>query len=78
MPPASSFTDVAPVEVDTDQWCKAIASFGGRYATIVAKHVCGFTIWPTKAALPHKNFSFGEKEGGGRVAGEGGEGNHHL
>ena len=40
VPPAATFNDKAPAEVDTDQWCKAIASFGGKYATIVAKHVC--------------------------------------
>lgn len=44
--------------MDTDQWCQAIASFGGKYATIVAKHVCGFTIWPTAAALPARNMTY--------------------
>ena len=58
VPPASAFNDVAPERVDTDQWCSAIASFGGRYATIVAKHVCGFTIWPTQAVLSARNFTY--------------------
>ncbi|KAJ3471967.1 hypothetical protein NLG97_g11405 [Lecanicillium saksenae] len=26
----------------------AVKSFGGKYATLVAKHNCGFTTWPTK------------------------------
>eukprot|EP00729_Bicosta_minor_P010054 gene10054-18971_t len=39
VPAASVFNDAAPEKVDTDQWCGAIASFGGTYATIVAKHV---------------------------------------
>lgn len=51
VPAASVFNDAAPEKVDTDQWCGAIASFGGTYATIVAKHVCGFAIWETEASL---------------------------
>ena len=51
VPPVTAFTDVAPAVPDTDGWCEAIAAYGGKYATIVAKHVCGFTIWPTRARL---------------------------
>eukprot|EP00039_Didymoeca_costata_P003983 m.70841 g.70841 ORF g.70841 m.70841 type:complete len:699 (+) comp12173_c0_seq1:61-2157(+) len=58
LPASSVFTNAAPKKPDTDQWCKAIASFGGKYATIVAKHVCGFAIWPTKARLPAINFTY--------------------
>ena len=58
VPPVSMFNDVAPPQVNTDQWCRAIASFGGKYATIVAKHVCGFTIWPTEAHIKDRNFSY--------------------
>jgi hypothetical protein len=58
VPAASVFNDAAPAVVDTDQWCKAIASFGGKYATIVAKHVCGFAIWHTSASLPGRNFTY--------------------
>ena len=31
VPPATTFTNVAPETVDTDGWCNAIASFGGKY-----------------------------------------------
>ena len=48
VPDAAKFNEVAPPVIDTDQWCNAIASFGGKYATIVAKHMCGFAIWDTK------------------------------
>ena len=52
VPPPSTYTSRAPTaSLDTDQWCAAIASFGGKYATLVAKHVCGFAIWPTNASL---------------------------
>ena len=47
-PPAATFNDLVPTAADTDQWCQAIASFGGRWATLVAKHECGFALWPTK------------------------------
>jgi hypothetical protein len=39
VPPASTFTDAAPELVDTDQWCKAIASFGGKQVhRLFARH----------------------------------------
>lgn len=66
VPPASLFDQVAPETVNTDQWCNAIASFGGKYATIVAKHVCGFAIWPSKATLPARNFTYDYKVADGR------------
>ena len=52
--------------MNTDQWCRAIASFGGKYATIVAKHVCGFAIWPTQAGLPGRNWTYEYKVPHGR------------
>ena len=40
-PNASVFLDHVPKRVDTEQWCEAVASFGGKWATLVAKHeVC--------------------------------------
>jgi alpha-L-fucosidase len=49
-PPASVFNDHVPLgDVQTDQWCEALASAGAKYSVLVAKHECGFTIWPTKA-----------------------------
>lgn len=35
--------------LDTDAWLAAAASFGARYAVLVADHMTGFTLWPTKA-----------------------------
>jgi alpha-L-fucosidase len=42
----------AALDAATEGWAASIAAFGGRYATLVAKHVCGFAIWPTNASLP--------------------------
>ena len=47
---AESFNARLPAIPNTDQWCQAIASFGGRWGTLVAKHECGFCLWPTKAS----------------------------
>lgn len=49
VPPASKFIEGTPTKANTDQWCEAIASFGGKYATYVVKHVCGFLVWPSNA-----------------------------
>ncbi|OBT50775.1 hypothetical protein VE04_08343 [Pseudogymnoascus sp. 24MN13] len=38
-----------PALINTDQWMESITALGGKYATLVAKHNCGFTIWPTKS-----------------------------
>ena len=35
---------VSPQVAQTDQWCEAISSFGGKWATLVAKHECGFAL----------------------------------
>ncbi|KAM3510810.1 hypothetical protein MY11210_005531 [Beauveria gryllotalpidicola] len=48
VPPRSLFD---PAQLDTDQWMEAIKSLGGKYATLVAKHNCGFTTWPTKVSF---------------------------
>ena len=40
-----------PEQLDTDQWMETVRSFGGKYATLVAKHNCGFTTWPTKVTF---------------------------
>jgi hypothetical protein len=56
VPPASIFLDNTPTKADTDQWCQAIASFGGKYATMVVKHECGFLIWPSNASSG--NFTY--------------------
>lgn len=45
-----------PTLINTDQWMESITALGGKYATLVAKHNCGFTIWPSKVEFPtHDN-----------------------
>jgi alpha-L-fucosidase len=34
--------------VDVDQWLDIAASFGARYAVLVADHTSGFLLWPSK------------------------------
>lgn len=59
VPAPSIFNDnLAPIS-QTDQWCKAVSSFGGKYATLVAKHLCGFTLWPTAARSGNFTYSYG-------------------
>ncbi|OBT73548.1 hypothetical protein VF21_07195 [Pseudogymnoascus sp. 05NY08] len=41
-----------PALINTDQWMESITALGGKYATLVAKHNCGFTIWPSKVEFP--------------------------
>lgn len=41
-----------PGKLDTDQWMDAAASLGAKFATLVAKHNCGFATWPTEATFP--------------------------
>lgn len=43
--PETSLFD--PALLNTDQWMDAIATIGGKYATLVVKHNCGFTLWPS-------------------------------
>ena len=37
-----------PTLLNTDQWMDTITALGAKYATLVAKHYRGFTIWPSK------------------------------
>lgn len=46
-----------PKLVDTDQWMDSIEAMGGKYATLVAKHNCGFTTWPTKVQFDLRDGS---------------------
>jgi hypothetical protein len=34
--------------LSTDAWLDAAVSFGARYAVLVADHMTGFTLWPTR------------------------------
>lgn len=36
-----------PTLLNTDQWMDSITASGAKYATLVAKHNCGFTTWPS-------------------------------
>lgn len=36
-----------PTLLNTDQWMDSITALGAKYATLVAKHNCGFTTWPS-------------------------------
>lgn len=36
-----------PTLLNTDQWLDVITSTSAKYATLVAKHNCGFTTWPS-------------------------------
>ncbi|KAJ6436410.1 transposase-like protein [Purpureocillium lavendulum] len=46
-----------PSEIDTDQWMDSIAALGAKFATLTAKHNCGFTLWPSKV-----KFSTSDKQ----------------
>lgn len=43
--PSPSLFD--PTLLNTDQWMDTITAVGAKYATLVAKHNCGFTTWPS-------------------------------
>ncbi len=45
-PDASTYN---PTDLDTDQWLEAASKIGAKYAVLVAKHCCGFSLWPTEA-----------------------------
>ena len=47
---------------------QAIASFGGKYATMVVKHVCGFLIWPSKVSSGNFTYDYGVPEGRDLIA----------
>ncbi|KAJ5355169.1 alpha-L-fucosidase [Penicillium cataractarum] len=40
-----------PTSLDTDQWVDTINSLSAKYATLVAKHNCGFTTWPSEVTF---------------------------
>ena len=65
-PDASTFN---PTELDTDQWLEAASRLGARYAVLVAKHCCGFSLWPTMAhEYSVKNSPW--KDGKGDIVGD--------
>ncbi|OAQ58196.1 glycoside hydrolase family 29 protein [Pochonia chlamydosporia 170] len=44
-----------PSSIDTDQWMVSIAALGAKFATLTAKHNCGFTLWPSKVKFQTSN-----------------------
>ena len=70
----ASFNPTAPNF--TDQWARSIRDLGAKHAVLVAKHDCGFTLWPTAAVEPGGDtygFSIAHspyKKGAGDVVGE--------
>ncbi|MFZ1290577.1 MAG: alpha-L-fucosidase [Melioribacteraceae bacterium] len=37
-----------PSKLNTDQWVKSAKEAGAKYAILTAKHLTGFTLWPSK------------------------------
>ena len=37
-----------PIQLDAEQWMKAIKASGAKYVVLVAKHHDGFCLWPTQ------------------------------
>ncbi|KAJ5174046.1 Glycoside hydrolase family 29 [Penicillium coprophilum] len=40
-----------PTSINTDGWMDSAAALGAKYATLVAKHNCGFAIWPSEVTF---------------------------
>jgi len=40
-----------PTLINTDAWMDTTTALGAKYATLVAKHNCGFTTWPSKVTF---------------------------
>ncbi|KXG51082.1 Glycoside hydrolase, family 29 [Penicillium griseofulvum] len=40
-----------PTSINTDGWMDSAVSLGAKYATLVAKHNCGFAIWPSEVTF---------------------------
>ncbi|KAJ5281999.1 Glycoside hydrolase family 29 [Penicillium angulare] len=40
-----------PTLLNTDAWMDTITALGAKYATLVAKHNCGFTTWPSEVTF---------------------------
>lgn len=47
--PETSLFD--PARLNTDQWMDIVSAVGGKYATLVVKHNCGFTLWPSDVSF---------------------------
>ncbi|KAI0141219.1 family 29 glycoside hydrolase [Xylariaceae sp. FL1272] len=49
----------SPSQLDTDQWMRSVVALGARYATLVAKHNCGFLNWPSDITFPTREGGTG-------------------
>ena len=45
-------TTFDPAALDTYQWAASFAAMVAREAVLVAKHSCGFALWPSNATEP--------------------------
>lgn len=53
-----------PPQVDCRQWCRAFKAGGSRAVVLVAKHIDGFCLWPTKTtSLSVKNSPWQQGKG---------------
>jgi alpha-L-fucosidase len=43
-----------PTLINTDAWMDTTAALGAKYATLVAKHNCGFTTWPSQVTFKNR------------------------
>lgn len=41
-----------PTQLSTEQWADSFVDFGAKEAVLVAKHGCGFMLWPSNATMP--------------------------
>lgn len=49
---SSNTSTFNPAQLDTDQWVESFKALGVKEAVLVAKHGCGFTLWPSRAKVP--------------------------
>lgn len=43
-----------PSSINTDGWMDSAVALGAKYATLVAKHNCGFAIWPSEVTFQNR------------------------
>jgi len=58
-----------PTELDANQWCDAMQSFGGKMIVLVCKHHDGFCMWPSRYN-PHSVAASPWRSGKGDEVGE--------
>ncbi|KAJ5090524.1 Glycoside hydrolase family 29 [Penicillium argentinense] len=44
-----------PTLINTDAWMDTTTALGAKYATLVAKHNCGFTTWPSNVTFQNRD-----------------------